>query len=65
MDVYVDFIKLIGKADIQEKDIGKIQKNLDKYFYFVFGKSDKELTLLRLDFRFDAVIPYKNIGISC
>ncbi|HWO74647.1 MAG TPA: phage/plasmid replication protein [Bacillus sp. (in: firmicutes)] len=59
MDVYIDFIKLIGKADIQESDMEKIQKSLDKYLYYVFGKSDKELTLLRLDFRFDAVIPNK------
>ncbi|WP_187366954.1 hypothetical protein [Bacillus andreraoultii] len=59
MDVYVDFIKLIGKADIQEKDITKIQKCLDEYLYFVFGDRNKELTLLRLDFRFDAVIPNK------
>lgn len=59
MDVYVDFIKLMGTADIQEKDIDKIQKRLNEYLYFVFGKNDKELTLLRLDFRFDAVIPNK------
>lgn len=59
MDVYVDFIKLIGTADIQEKDIGEIQRSLNEYLFFIFGKNDKELTLLRLDFRFDAVISNK------
>ncbi|MGE8203052.1 phage/plasmid replication domain-containing protein [Heyndrickxia sp. NPDC080065] len=59
MDVYVDFIKLIGKADIQEKDITKIQKSLDEYLYYIFDNNDKELMLLRLDFRFDAAVPNK------
>jgi len=34
---------------------------LNKYLHFIFGNNRKELILLRLDFRFDAVVANKKI----
>jgi hypothetical protein len=57
MFIHIDFIKLLGKSNIQEKDLEDIQLKLNKFLYFIFGPNGKELTLLRLDFRLDVKIP--------
>lgn len=60
MFVNIDFIKLLGKSNIQEKDVKEIQQKIDQYLFFIFGKiHHKELTLVRIDFRYDAVISNK------
>lgn len=59
MFVHIDFIKLLEKSNIQEKDLKDIQRKINYYLYFIFDPNDKSLTLIRLDFRFDAVVPLK------
>ena len=54
--VNIDFIKLLGTADISEKDLTEIEYKINDFICHVFGDEDKELTLIRLDFRFDVVV---------
>ena len=57
MFVYVDFIDLLGKPQISEKDMPAVRCKMDEYLTYLFGASDKELILTRLDYRLDVVIP--------
>lgn len=57
MFVYIDFIKLLGKSDICEADLGEIRQKMNLYLYELFGTNDKEFTLIRIDYRFDAFVP--------
>ena len=58
--IYVDFIKLLGKADISEKDFADAMKEINRFKQFVFGNDRKEIILTRIDYRFDIVVTDKN-----
>ena len=60
LSIYVDFIKLLGKADISEKDAAVATNKINQFLMFVFGDESKEITLTRIDYRFDAVVTDKN-----
>ncbi|WP_033544194.1 phage/plasmid replication domain-containing protein [Planococcus sp. CAU13] len=60
LSIYVDFIKLLGKADISEKDATITTNKINQFLTFVFGDELKEITLTRIDYRFDAVVTDKN-----
>jgi len=49
MFVYVDFIDLLGKPQISEKDMPAVRCKMDEYLTYLFGASDKELILTRPD----------------
>lgn len=53
----VDFIKVLGKSDITEDDYAEIDDKLNEYLQFIYGNDTKELVMLRLDYRFDVVVP--------
>jgi hypothetical protein len=57
MFVYVDFINLLGKPQISEKDMPAVRCKMVEYLTYLFGASHKELILTRLDYRLDVVIP--------
>jgi len=57
MFVYIDFIKMLVKPDIWVDDVQAIRKKMNAYLYMLFDSYDKEFTLIRLDYRIDAVIP--------
>ncbi|GFR35458.1 hypothetical protein [Thermobrachium celere] len=59
VQVHIDFIKLLNKANINNSDYLVIDKKINKYMGYVFGK-DIGLTLIRIDYRFDVVLP-KNV----
>ena len=59
MYIYVDFIKLLGKADISEKDFVEAMKEINRFKQFVFGNDRKEIILTRIDYRFDVVVKDK------
>lgn len=59
MLIYVDFIKLLGKADISEKDFADAMKEINRFKQFVFGNERKEIILTRIDYRFDIVVSDK------
>ncbi|WDQ33869.1 phage/plasmid replication protein [Paenibacillus marchantiae] len=52
----IDVVQLLRRGIVLENDLSTIQKALDAYLYFVLGENDKEFTLCRIDYRFDAVI---------
>lgn len=52
----VDFIKLLGDANITESDIAEICYKLDDYLCNFVVSSGNDLELRRLDYRFDAYI---------
>lgn len=60
-NLYVDFIKLLGKSDINENDYTEIEKHLKKYLFLIFKdeSSRLEIILKRLDFRKDIKIEKK------
>lgn len=57
MFVYIDFIKMLGKPDIWEDDVPAICEKMNAYLNKLFDSYGKEFTLIRLDYRIDAVIP--------
>lgn len=59
MYTFIDFIKLLGRADISAKDLPLIQNKINAYLYHIYGNTSKELILLRLDYRFDVIIKSK------
>jgi len=58
--IYVDFIILLGKADISEKDAHVATKKIKRFMQFVFNDGTKEIILTRIDYRFDAVVTDKS-----
>ncbi|NMM64227.1 hypothetical protein HBE96_16500 [Clostridium sp. P21] len=55
----IDFIKLIGKADIKEADYSRVQDKINQYLYDIFQDNKRELILIRLDYRLDVKIETK------
>lgn len=53
--VFVDVIKLLGRAIIKEVDKDKVIEDINEIIYSIFSYSP-QLRLRRIDFRFDAVI---------
>lgn len=53
--VIVDFVKLLHKSDITEADLPAIETYLDRYSQH-FNLVYEDLTLIRLDYRFDAKV---------
>ncbi|MDE0582026.1 hypothetical protein ON064_03070 [Planococcus sp. A6] len=58
--IYVDFIKLLGKADITGDDSEKATEKINHFIKFVFGNTPKEPVLTRLDYRFDTIVKDKS-----
>lgn len=58
--VYVDFIILLGKADISEKDAAVATKKIKRFMQLVFDDATKEIILTRIDYRFDALVADKS-----
>ena len=58
--IYVDFIKLLGKADLSEKDAPVATNKINQFVKFLFEEKEKEITLTRIDYRFDAVVTDKS-----
>ncbi|MGK4042957.1 phage/plasmid replication protein [Heyndrickxia oleronia] len=54
--INIDFIEILGKSDITKKDNNEIIKKINQYLFSIFGENDKELTLIRIDYRLDAVV---------
>lgn len=52
MFVTVDFIKLLGRCDIVEQDYKEIEQKIGNFLFYIFGEN-KELILIRLDYRLD------------
>lgn len=57
MYITVDFIKILGKAVITKDDYDEIEEKLNEYLQFIYGNETKKLIMLRLDYRFDVVVP--------
>lgn len=55
-EVQIDFIKLLGKSEMQNEDILFVENKLIELKNFVFGK-DIDLILTRIDYRFDITVP--------
>lgn len=53
--VFVDVIKLLGRAVIKETDRDKVIEDINEIIYSIFSYTP-QLLLRRIDFRFDAVI---------
>lgn len=53
LQVVVDFIKLLNKADICESDYEAIEDEMDRYMYFIFNHTKYKMVLTRLDYRLD------------
>lgn len=59
LNMFVDAIKLLGdKSDIIEADYSNIEKEIKYILWYVVGHASgyKHHTLLRIDYRFDAII---------
>lgn len=52
----IDFIELLGNANISEHDFTTVEQEINTFLFHLFGNNSKELTLIRLDFRFDTVV---------
>lgn len=59
MYLIIDFIKLIGKADINEEDYSEVQDKINQYLYDIFEDNRRELILIRLDYRLDVKVEAK------
>lgn len=59
LSIYVDLIKLLGKSDLTESDADAADNKIKRFLKFVFEDEGKDITLTRIDYRFDAVIPNK------
>lgn len=53
LELCVDFIKLLGKSDINETDFEKIEEEIDRYQLKLFGHTIYKFTMVRLDYRID------------
>ncbi|MCM3143915.1 phage/plasmid replication protein [Brevibacillus sp. MER 51] len=56
MFLKVDFTIMLDKADIVETDLPNIKRSITQYLFFLFGDNDKELTMTRLDYCYNAVV---------
>jgi hypothetical protein len=54
--VTIDCIELLGKADILEEDFNDLNNKMNDYLFGIFNNRERELILLRLDYRLDVVI---------
>ncbi|MDA3732450.1 hypothetical protein PBV87_13235 [Niameybacter massiliensis] len=59
--LFVDAIKLLGKADINQSDYPALENRLNDLKKSLLFNLDKELVLLRIDYRLDVVIKDENI----
>lgn len=59
--LFVDVIKLLGKADINESDYPALEDKLNDIKKSLLFNVDKELVLLRIDYRLDVVIEDEHI----
>lgn len=59
LHIYVDFIELLGKADIVESDGDEIMFKVRQNLEVLIGNNEFELILSRLDYRYDVLIPDK------
>lgn len=55
MFIEVDFVKMLNKSDIEEKDYSSICNKINKFLLDLIGY-EVELTLIRLDYRLDIKI---------
>lgn len=53
MFLTVDFIKLLEKCDITERDYKEVEYKINTFIYNIFGNLNNELILIRLDYRLD------------
>ena len=60
LHIFVDFIELLGKADIVESDIADIIYKLENTVEDILGNNNFELILSRIDYRYDVVIKDKS-----
>ena len=60
LHLVVDFIELLGKADITPSDVDEITYRIRKIVEGIVDNDDFELVLSRLDYRFDSVIKDKD-----
>lgn len=56
----IDFIKLLNKTDINEKDIESINFKIDEFLFYVINANYKEKIMIRLDYRKDVVVNKEN-----
>lgn len=54
VNIFIDAIKLLNKTDITDDDYQNIQQKIDKNLSIVFNKKTKDLTLKRIEYRFDS-----------
>lgn len=60
LNIHVDFILLLGKADFTDEDTKTAIQKIDGFIEYIFGDVNKEIILTRLDYRFDAVVADKS-----
>lgn len=60
LHIYVDFIELLKKPDIEVNDVDTIVNKIRNTVESILGYDDFELVLSRLDYRYDVIIPDKN-----
>ena len=64
VDISVDFILLLGKADIVESDFSKVSDILSKFTYELLGEYEyRLLTLTKLEYRYDALVSKEDMKI--
>lgn len=56
MFVIIDFIKLVNSTYISDCDRTLIEEKINSFVSDIFERKSKELILIRIDYRFDAVI---------
>lgn len=59
MFLTLDFIVLLGKSEIKEKDYLIVEEKINLFLFEVFGNLRKEVILIRIDYRLDVYIKNK------
>lgn len=57
LNLVVDFVKMLGRSNITENDYKFVENEMNNYIYELFGNSNNELKMVRLDYRVDIKVP--------
>lgn len=55
MEIHIDFIEMLEKADINESDYTRIEEEIEKFIFYVFQKN-VQFILKRIDYRYDIAL---------